>query len=134
MAQDQFYWRRGMVLLAFTATITLAQGSWKGTQLIASPKDDWAMDIQMGHNGELGIVGYTLGSLGSQTSLGGRDSFITVLDSSGKIRWTQQFGSKNSDNAYSLKADANGDWYVCGETNYVSNRTDGGDGFLAKFS
>ena len=135
MGQDQrFNWQRGVVLLALTVTITLAQGSWKGTQLIATPQDDWPMDIQLGKSGEIGIVGYTRGSLESQTALGGRDGFITVLDSSGETRWTQQFGSKNNDNAYNLIADANGDWYVCGETNYASNRTDLGDGFLAKFS
>jgi hypothetical protein len=135
MTRDRrFYRLTSLVLLAFAATIALAQGSWKGTQLIATPQDDWPMDIQLGQSGQIGIVGWTRGSLGSQTSLGGKDAFITVLDSSGKTRWTQQFGSKNIDTAFSLKADANGEWYVCGETNRILDRTDAGDGFLAKFS
>ena len=130
----KFNWRPSVVLLALTVTITLAQENWKGTQLIATPEDDWPMDIQLGQSGEIGIVGYTRGRLGSKPSLGGRDSFITVLDSSGETRWTQQFGGKDNDTAFNLKADAKGEWYVSGETNRIPGRTDGSDGFLAKFN
>ena len=120
------HWKHGFILTLIVASLALAQTAWTGTRLIATPGIDWAMALTTGGNHDLALVGFTTGSLESQVALGGRDAFVTVYDSSGQQRWVHQFGGKNNDNAFDIKLDSAGNYFVCGDTNYIYDRTDGG--------
>ncbi|WP_254508283.1 SBBP repeat-containing protein [Anatilimnocola floriformis] len=54
-------------------------------------------------------------------SQGNRDIFVSRLSTNGDFQWTRQIGGPDSQEAFSVALDANGNAYVTGETHGVMN-------------
>ncbi|HVI02158.1 MAG TPA: hypothetical protein VM869_25770, partial [Enhygromyxa sp.] len=70
----------------------------------------------------------------------GNDGFVAQFDASGALRWGTYFGGPLNDYIYDASADADGDLYICGQTDSATgiatagaHQTRQGNGFLAKF-
>jgi hypothetical protein len=75
--------------------------------------------------GNVYITGYTTGPMAG-TNRGSTDVWVAKYDKTGNQLWIKQFGSSNSDQAYSVVTDKEGNFYLSGDT--------GGSLFSAKKS
>lgn len=91
--------------------------------------DDGAQGIAVDATGNIYITGYygnmfTGGSavFGSTTltSAGGRDAFVTKLNSVGDVQWAKSFGGAIADEGYSIALNSAGDLYFTGKTTSTS--------------
>jgi len=106
--------------------------------------------ISIDPSGNIYVSGSTGSSTGIatsgayQTSLaGGGDAFLAKFSSSGGLLWATYFGGNNSEQGFSVNADAFGNVYIAGyslstsgiaTTGAFQTSTSGWDAFLAKFS
>jgi hypothetical protein len=68
-------------------------------------------------DGDVIVVGYTEGAIGTQTHYGAKDAFVRKLASdTGAALWTTQFGTAASDAAVDVLANADDDVVVIGTT------------------
>jgi hypothetical protein len=74
-----------------------------------------ATSISTDHGGNVFVVGYTGGDVSGPNG-GNYDAFLTKVDPSGKLVWTRQFGSSQSDFSAGVSVDPAGDVYVSGTT------------------
>ncbi len=65
--------------------------------------------------GNVYMSGYTNGDLGG-TNAGDADAFLTKLDTSGNVLWSQQIGSALMDRSFSVAVDSLGNAYIGGYT------------------
>ena len=93
--------------------------------------DDLAYDVEVDSAGNAYVVGYTLGNLGGPNS-GMEDAFLTVVDSSGQIKRTTQWGTSLNDRALGVALDTAGNIYISGYTggNLGGPNSGGTDAFL----
>lgn len=71
--------------------------------------------IRVDQGGNLFIAGSTNGTLG-ETSFGSSDAYILKLDEAGKVLWTCQWGTEDSDEAKHLDFDQQGNIAAMGNT------------------
>ena len=81
---------------------------------IGTPQNDSAQAVAVTGNGVY-IAGYTHGTLPGQNPEGGFDAFVRKYDLNGDELWTRQFGTKGTEVAVGIAANASG-IYVLGET------------------
>lgn len=97
---------------------------------------DQAYGVAVGSNGQIFVVGATLGALPGNASLGGSDAFLASYTSEGTRQWIRQFGSVGFDAAHGVAADSQGGLYLGGVTSGVlsgSVSAGGNDLFVTKF-
>lgn len=83
------------------------------TRQIAPGANDGAQDVTVAADGSIFITGYTDSALAStETYNGGRDGYITKLDSDGNLVWNRQFGTSTDEIGNAIVVDASGDIYV----------------------
>jgi hypothetical protein len=85
-----------------------------------SSQRDWAWDLDVDAQGNIYIIGLTLGNMaGPSTHRGASDGFITKIDptraAGQRVVWTRQLGSAKSDELRKIKIVGNA-IYVCGHT------------------
>jgi hypothetical protein len=85
------------------------------TQQFGTPNNDVAFSVASAPNGDLFVAGSTQGSLAGERYRGAGDAFVRKLDASGAVAWTREFGSRGTDVAFAVAADATG-VYVAGAT------------------
>ena len=85
------------------------------TKQFGSNKDDGAFGLSVDSDGNSYVVGETYGDLGGENA-GEADAYVTKLDSSGNEIWMAQFGTSESDAAYAVSIDSDGNSYVVGKT------------------
>ena len=81
------------------------------------------------------VCGKTKGNLGGEVNHGGEDAFVSRMDDSGRVLWTQLIGTPSDDSAWSLVAEEAGGVLVTGETggSLDGHQSRGGkDVFLAR--
>ena len=115
-----------------------SNGDHLWTELIGSNKYDEAKAITIGNkDGKIYITGNTKGNINNQTKKGGKDAFITKLNTDGGHIWTKAIATKKDDEAFSIVSDKNGSIYVSGltEGNLNGNINNGEeDAFITKFN
>lgn len=79
-------------------------GSTSWTRQIGSDQVDTTTRVLIGGNGEVTVVGHTLGVLG-QASAGATDAFVWRLDSGGTTQSVFQFGTTGDDQIHGLAGD-----------------------------
>lgn len=109
-------------------------GTHQWTRQFGSGAYDVAFDVVV-HDGTVFVVGATAGALPGRTSAGGFDAFLRAYTTDGAHRFTRQFGTSATDDAYGVDADGTG-VYVAGRTEGAfPNRTSAGfsDVFLRRY-
>ena len=71
--------------------------------------------------GNVYVVGWTNGNLGTGIAGGNFDAFVRKYDAAGNLQWTSQFGSDGSDAAYGVNVDPAGNVIVGGMQNTVGD-------------
>ncbi|MBN2724290.1 MAG: SBBP repeat-containing protein [Deltaproteobacteria bacterium] len=99
-----------------------------------SPGTETVYDVASDADGNIYVAGYILGNLYGQ--VGSNDAFLTKFDSSGNELWGRQWGSSESDFAYAMAVNAEGNVFVTGYTrgDMYGSSLGGHDGFLTGFN
>jgi hypothetical protein len=111
-----------------------AAGTHQWSRQFGTAGADGAVGVASDVTG-LYVAGYTEGTLPGQSSAGGLDAFVMMLDADGDQRWSRQFGTQDSDAAWDVSAGASG-LYVSGVTSgTLPGQSSAGrqDGFVIKF-
>jgi len=85
------------------------------TTLVGTVANDDGLAVNIDPTGDLFITGRTAGDLDGANA-GDFDMFLSKLDSSGSLLWTQQFGTGGYDDLFGVDFDAAGDPYITGST------------------
>jgi hypothetical protein len=104
------------------------------TRQFGSPADDYAVGAAVAPNGDVYVVGTTLGTLPGQTSKGDSDAYIVAFRGTGGDLWARQFGTSGADDAEAIAFDAAGHAFIAGrvEGALPEDTSHGGfDAFLA---
>jgi hypothetical protein len=109
-------------------------GSLLWTDQIGTSAEDKSYSITVDDSGNAFISGYTKGNLDG-TNVGSSDVFLAKYDSSGSLLWTEQLGTSNLEESYSVAVDANGNAYISGFTfgSLCGTQIGSADAFLIKF-
>ena len=92
-----------------------SNGNIKWTKQFGTNADDSANCITTDTDGNVYVAGFTEGNLiGNQKGLG--DAFIRKFSPTGKVKWTKQFGTENSDSILGITTDSSKNVYVAGFT------------------
>jgi len=92
-----------------------SDGTIRWTHQFGSDAADAALGVATDASGNVYVVGYTGGAL-EGPSAGGVDAFVRSFDGDGALRWTRQFGTAGTDQAFGVATDASGNVYVAGRT------------------
>lgn len=112
-----------------------ADGAVLWTRQFGSAEDDAAAGCAVDTDGNVVVVGVTLGSLHG-ASAGGVDSFVRKYDQDGALLWARQFGSSGTDEARGVAVDRHGNVVVVGRTDgdFGGPVPDFPDAFIRKYS
>lgn len=115
-----------------------SDGSKAWTKLWGTVSDEICHGVAVDGDGNIFVTGYTYsGSFEGYTNAGGKDIFLTKLNSSGTIVWTKQWGTSSDDFGYSVAVDGDGNIFAAGWTTgeLDGNTTSGGeDIYLTKWN
>ena len=122
-----------------------SSGKHRWSKSAGSTSSDYGYAIDSDSNGNVYVTGYFYynANFGGSTltSKGGYDVFLVSFDSSGKHRWSKNFGSTSTDYGFGVAVDGSGNVYITGmhysTINFGgSNLTSSGsyDIFLASFT
>lgn len=114
-----------------------AAGQVLWTRQFGSSEADIVTGLVVGSEGEVVIVGFTLGALPGQESQGSSDAFLLRYDREGREVWARQFGTDKIDSAKAVTLSAAGDIFVAGQTYGELNGAEnagGADAFVVKFA
>lgn len=95
---------------------------------------DEASSVAVDNSGNAFVVGSTDGTLG-KIHHGGGDSYLSKIDSSGNLLWTEQIGTEGFELGFATEVDDLGNVYVAGTTTgrFGSTRMGSENVFLAKY-
>ncbi|TVR97544.1 MAG: hypothetical protein EA416_00530, partial [Trueperaceae bacterium] len=109
-----------------TVTLTVDPlGVLAWTRQFGTSSDDESRGVATDASGNVYVVGFTDGVLEGDGA-GGVDAFIRSFDSDGTLRWTRQFGTNGTDEAFGVATDANGNVYAVGRTTGTLEGTNAG--------
>lgn len=112
------------------------------TRQFGTGDEDRAEGVDVDGQGDLYVVGWTIGrfpghaSLGELSILVRTDAFVSRFDSDGLELWTRQFGNKDAQSSNGVVGDDSGNFYVVGQTlGSIYGETHNGttDAFIVKF-
>lgn len=98
---------------------TTGEREW--VQQYGSPGNDWVTDMAVDSQGNIYLVGETLGSFPGFTNAGDYDVFVIKLNASGLNPQYFQVGSSMDDHPSAVAVDNNGNVYVVGYTTGTLN-------------
>lgn len=86
------------------------------TRQTAPYSPDGAASVTVDTTGNVYVAGFVNGQLaGSETYNGGKDAYVTKLDSDGALVYNQQFGTAGDENATAIAVDSAGNIFVGGK-------------------
>ncbi len=102
-----------------------ADGSYGWTRTMGGTGSDRSNSVTVDSSGNLYVTGYFNGTVDFdpgegtdfQTSAGGNDIFLTMIDTDGTYGWTGTVGGSGSDSGNSVTLDGSGNLYVTGHFN-----------------
>lgn len=102
------------------------EGQEQWTRQLSPTAVDAGLAITTDSSNNVYVVGFTDGAIGStETAAGGRDGFLTKIDSTGTLVYDEQIGDSGEERATAVVVDSNDNVWVAG--------TDDGNGFLRKY-
>ncbi len=113
-----------------------SSGTQKWVKQLGSSGSDISTGISIENNLNVYVVGYTDGSLLSNSNFGTNDAYLAKYDASGNQLWVKQFGSSDTDFAQGISIDISGNVYVAGSTlgSLFGNSSFGDyDAYVAKY-
>ena len=113
-----------------------SSGNQQWVKQLGSSGSDISRGISIENNLNIYVVGYTDGSLLSNSNLGSNDAYLAKYDASGNQLWVKQFGSSDTDFAQGISIDISGYVYVAGSTlgSLFGNSSFGDyDAYVAKY-
>ncbi|MBD2103361.1 SBBP repeat-containing protein [Leptolyngbya sp. FACHB-261] len=105
-------------------------------QQLGTPRFDLTPATTTDTSGNVYIAGATNGSLGGANNGDSRDAVVAKYDNQGNLLFTKQFGTDEFDQIFAIDTDAQGNFYVAGNTEGdLGGAEQGaiGDAFVAKF-
>lgn len=117
---------------AFVAKYDSA-GSRQWVRQIESNGVNMVRSLAVDAAGDVIAVGYTTGNLFALYAGGSSDVFLMKLDSAGRLKWGQQFGTASADNAGGVAVDAQGHVFLAGYTFGGSTNAGSADALVAKY-
>lgn len=96
---------------------------------------DISTDAATDPDGNVYVTGYTTGPLEGSV-IGSTDIWVTKFDNNGNRLWGKQFGTPDSDQAYSVATDKEGNFYLAGDTTgslFSSKQSDVLEVWVAKY-
>ena len=110
-------------------------GQMLWTRQWGTTSDDTASGMTLDQAGNVFVVGYTYGKLGS-ASFGDLDMFLTKIDPAGNVLWSQQYGTASADGAMGVSVDDETNIYIVGCTygSMGGSQLGNGDVILLKLS
>ncbi len=111
-----------------------ANGDTLWTSQITGPGLNRGKAITKDNQGNIYITGESDGDVNGIDSTAEEDIFVSKLDSSGSVLWTEQFGTSADDVTYDITVDSFDDIYITGTTRGNLSGSNAGerDGFLIK--
>lgn len=85
-----------------------SDGNVLWTKQFGTDRDDGAESVALDANGNVFVVGTTMGAFDGQMNAGGQDGFARKLDDAGNELWTIQFGSNVTDLPWNAAVDKSG--------------------------
>jgi hypothetical protein len=98
-------------------------GSLHWSQQFGTSSLDFGFDVCVDGQGNVFVSGLTEGAVDG-VNAGGGDAFLVKFDSGGNQLWSRQYGTSGYDFGEGIAADAAGNVYVTGNTNYGYPITD----------
>ena len=86
------------------------------TRQFGTTAAEWLVDLAVGDDGRLAVVGRTAGDLDGEPNAGWEDAFVRVLDAAGAHAWTHLIGTPHEDNGLGVTIDSLGHVLVAGLT------------------
>ncbi len=117
--------------------LSVARYAASGTPLwgrnYGTTQREQSRDVCVGPAGSVYLTGWTAGDMAGP-SAGQEDAWLARWDADGNRLWTQQFGTDQSDLAFGVALDGQGDIYVTGRTagSLSGDNAGGDDVFLSK--
>jgi hypothetical protein len=103
-------------------------GDKQWTRQLGTASEENAFDTATDVNGNIYVVGYTVGGFDSNINAGKADLFVVKYDNAGDKLWTRQLGTEENDVAYDVATDGSGNVYVAGHTmGSLDGNTNAGD-------
>ncbi|RMG96973.1 MAG: hypothetical protein D6705_09875 [Deltaproteobacteria bacterium] len=100
---------------AFVAVFDV-QGDLQWNRLVNSPEPDFGRAVALAPNGDIVVVGDTLGAVANDPPAGNQDFFVARFPPNGPALWTRQFGTAFWDAATDVVVDTVGDIYVLAQS------------------
>ncbi|MBM3555761.1 MAG: hypothetical protein FJX47_09425, partial [Alphaproteobacteria bacterium] len=95
-----------------------SSGQEKWTRQVAPVAQDAALGLTIDSSNNIFVTGFSDSAVSATTtSVGGRDAYVSKLDSSGNKVWDKQFGSTGTDTASSVAVDNAGNVFVAANVN-----------------
>jgi len=109
-------------------------GTQLWTEQFGTSDDEESYGVAADGLGNIYISGWTEGDF-EGTNAGGRDAFLSKLDSDGMLLWTKQLGTIYRDEALAVTADVLGSVFISGNTrgSLKGLNAGGADAFVSKF-
>jgi hypothetical protein len=97
--------------------------------------EDYITGLTLDDDGSMFVSGITTGNMGG-VNQGGYDVYLSKLDVSGTLLWTEQWGTSGDDRGCSVALDDDGNVFITGWTtgDMVGTNLGGADAFLIKLS
>jgi hypothetical protein len=128
------------VILILFALVILTNYGQSQTDFIwgkqfGSDKDEYVLNHVIDEVGNIYVAGKTTGIIDTR-NFGKNDGFLTKINSSGKVMWSRQFGTREEENIQWCAIDKSGNIYITGSTtgDLVGKSSGKEDIFAVKYS
>ncbi len=112
-----------------------SSGAYLWTRQLGTPENDWGQDVALDADGNVYLVGYTLGALEGTHYGAGGDAYLRKYDPDGNVLLTWQYGTALGASASGVAVDGAGNVYVVGEVEGAFDGDSAGasDAYVMKF-
>ncbi len=119
---------------ALSASSLVRPPRWIGARQVGTTTNDVVYSLDA-FDGRLVVAGFTDGSFSGYVNQGSRDAYLLVFRANGDLAEVKQFGTTALDNAFGVRFDSSGNFFVTGNTQGALEGTNQGssDTYVAKY-